>query len=452
MRKNEGFRGDERVTLEYVRKKGMRVPLCIVIALVLTGTIAGIASAGTVYLSGGPDIVAGIYGTNEFSPGETIPLTVVVENRGLIEMKIIRPDLVSRDDLPSTAKMVRVTLLKGNAPVTVKTDPQMLGEIAGGGSKTATFSVQIARDAPAGKFTIPLVVEYTYLYFAESTGQDNIRYYWKVEQRAINLSVNIRPLARLEIVEARGEHLNAGTEGYLTLVLRNAGNEPARNAVLQLTRPTGSQVIPTESSVYIGELPVGGVATSRIKVSVTSSAEGGQSYPLSANLKYEDRDGVSRTTDSVIFGVPIAGKIDFEVITHGIRLRPGEKKVIEVEFRNAGSATVYGAQARISAVDPFTSGDDTSYLGDLAPGETRIARFEVSADSSATPKMYGLDTEIRYRDALDNTLISGTMKVPIEVVQSDGALAALANPIVLSIIVVLIIGAAYFLYTRRRNG
>ena len=64
-------------------------------------------------------------------------------------------------------------------------------------------------------------------------------------------------------------------------------------------------------------------------------------------------------------------------------------------------------------VDPFTSNDDSAFLGDIAPNETKEAAFLVSADKTATVKKYGIDAEIRYRDALDNQVISDPMKLSV---------------------------------------
>jgi len=122
--------------------------------------------------------------------------------------------------------------------------------------------------------------------------------------------------------------------------------------------------------------------------------------------------------------------------------------VIEVEYQNTGAATAYSAQARISAVDPFTSNDDTAFLGDLEPGEKAVARYEVSVDGSATPKEYGLDSEIRYRDALDNSQISDSMKVQVLVEPSSSLLPIIA------VLVLLIAGsgAAYYFLGRKKKS
>jgi hypothetical protein len=75
----------------------------------------------------------------------------------------------------------------------------------------------------------------------------------------------------------------------------------------------------------------------------------------------------------------------------------------------------------------------------------------VSVDRSATIKEYGLDTEIRYRDALDNTYISDTMKVKVNVIFPAGLTAVLSNPVNLSIIVAAIIGIIYLVYHYRKK-
>ena len=56
-------------------------------------------------------------------------------------------------------------------------------------------------------------------------------------------------------------------------------------------------------------------------------------------------------------------------------INPGSQKMLEVVYENTGAATAYDAKARISTFDPFTTKDDTSYLGDIAPGETKICKI-----------------------------------------------------------------------------
>jgi hypothetical protein len=103
-------------------------------------------------------------------------------------------------------------------------------------------------------------------------------------------------------------------------------------------------------------------------------------------------------------------------------------------------------------VDPFTSNDDTAYLGDLEPGQSATARFDVTVDAGATEKEYGLDSEIRYRDALDNSQISDTMKVTIGVVPQAGLAGVLGNPVAIAVILAVIVGVGYYVMRLRRKG
>jgi len=155
------------------------------------------------------------------------------------------------------------------------------------------------------------------------------------------------------------------------------------------------------------------------------------------------------TSDTVTVGVPVSGKISFAVVSPPSEAVAGGKNVIEVVYENTGSATARNAQARISAVDPFSSNDDSAYLGDLAPGERAVARYELKVDSEALLKEYGLDSEIRYRDALDNSVISDTMKVRVEVVSPGISPIAIAGIVAL---VVIVVGAAYYIRKNRKNG
>jgi hypothetical protein len=417
------------------------------ILVILMGLLMVPVQAGTKYMSGGPELTASIAGSNEFSPGADATIGVNVENKGLIDIKFVQSGIVERDDLPNTAKLVRVSLGAGNAPITIKSDPQMIGDIKGGTHVLVPFSAKVNADAKAGSYILPLTLEYTYLREAEQYGQDSIIYTYKEVNETIGLPVVIRPEAFLQITDLTAEHLNAGNEGYLTLRIQNVGYVDAGSAILKISRNGNSPVIPTDSSVFIGNFPVNGTVETRFKVSVSREA-GEQSYPLDVFLVYEDHTGDTVTSDVVTIGIPVQGKIEFSVTRSPEPLRVGEKAVIEVEYQNTGAATAYSAQARISAVDPFTSNDDTAFLGDLEPGEKAVARYEVSVDGSATPKEYGLDSEIRYRDALDNSQISDSMKVQVLVEPSSSFLPFIA------VLVLLIAGsgAAYYFLGRKKKS
>ena len=165
-------------------------------------------------------------------------------------------------------------------------------------------------------------------------------------------------------------------------------------------------------------------------------------------VSYENSEGDTISSDVETVGLSVGKKIDFNIISEPEKVSPGQKKVINVQYTNTGGAPAYNVQARISAVDPFTSNDDTAFLGTLAPGETRDAAFEVTVDKTATLKEYALDSEVRYRDALDNSLISDPMKVRIMVEKEN---SILSNPFILAGGIAVIILIGYLVYRQRTN-
>ncbi|MCX6683059.1 MAG: S-layer protein [Methanoregula sp.] len=407
--------------------------------------------AGTYYMAGTPKLSAYISDTNEFSPGTDATLTIVIENSGLNEFKFNQSSILERDDLPNTAKLLVVSLLSGDSPLIIKSDPQMVGDLKGGSTVKSMFITRINSDAPAGTYNLPLNLKYTYLAQVEQYGVDTVRYYYKEKDEILTVPVKIKSEISIDVLSAEPEHLNVGTEGYLNLKIKNTGSEDGKKAIVKITRNGESPILPTDSSVYIGEFPAGSTVSCRYKVLVATGAER-STYPVDVTVVYENNDGDTVSSRSDTVGVPVGGKIDFEIISQPMEIFPGTKKVITVAYKNTGDSTVYSAQGRISAVDPFTSNDDIAYLGDIRSGESVIASYEITVAKDATIKEYGLDSEIRYRDALDNTYISDIMKVRVNVIAQSGISTILSNPIMMIIIIAAIIGVGFGIYKYRRRG
>ncbi|MDD4127197.1 MAG: CARDB domain-containing protein, partial [Methanomicrobium sp.] len=369
-------------------------------------------SAGTKYLSGQPEMSVAISGTNEFEPGDDVTLTIIIQNTGTANFKIIQSDIVDRDDKPDTAKLVTVALDAGDAPLTVKTDPQMIGDVDSGASSNVAFDIKVDKSASPGTYYLITTLKYKYLYFAEQTGTDSIKYIYKDVELPLTLQVKIKSDLQIEVSNIVADSMNVGTEGYITMDVKNIGYETGKNSIIKLAKAQGSAIVPTDSSVYVGDFAPGETKTVTFKASVSSDGEA-KNYPVLVSVEYKNTDGDQVSSDAETIGVDVGGKIDFEIVSDAAQLRPGQKGEIAIVYKNTGATTAYDAQARISAVDPFTSNDDTAYLGDIAPGETATGIYEVSVDSEATLKTYGVDTEIRYRDALDNSQISDSMKAHV---------------------------------------
>jgi len=419
--------------------------------------ICGIAfipvSATDNYQGGDPDLSAYISGTNEFVTGDEVTIPIVIENAGINSEKIYYTRTADIADVPSTAKLLTVTLRAGDAPVVIKTDPQMVGDLASQSTAKASFTVKIDTDAPGGTYHLPLTLNYSHLPRASQQtfgGGDAIEYIYTIENVTISLPVMIKPAVSIDVLSARPEHLTAGAEGYIDLQIQNTGSENGTNSLVILRQHGNSPISPMVNSVYIGVFPAGATVSCKYKVLIAESAEK-QTYPVDVLVEYQNRDGVTSTSRSETVGVPVGEKVDFEIVSPPAEMIPGSKKTIDVEYKNTGDSAIYSAQARLSAADPFTSNDDIAYIGTLLPNQSHVISYTISVDRAATIKQYGLDSEIRYRDALDNTYVSDIMKVTVNVVRPTGAAVILTNPIYLSIIAAAIIGILYLIYYLTRK-
>ncbi len=441
----------ERILQQKTGDQHSMAPLVKLSCLILLCTLlCAPAMAGTKYLSGSPVLSASVSGTNEFSPGDSVDLPVVIENNGINDYKLVQAGVTDPEDMPNTAKYLTAALLPGDAPISVRSDPRMLGDLKGAGRVSTVFPIRIDSHAAGGTYEVPLLLNYSYLSASDQFDDNTMKYTYALQNITLAVPLKIKPDVRVDVMSAVPEHLNAGTAGYVILTLRNSGSENGSRSVVRILRNGNSPILPVDSSVYIGDFPAGNVTECRYKVSVTRDSDR-QTYPVDVVVEYQNPDGDTVTSRSATVGIPIGGKPDFAIVSRPAEMNPGNRKTISVEYRNTGDAAVYSAQARISAVDPFTSNDDIEFIGDLMPGESRVVSFTMGVDRSATVKQYGLDSEIRYRDALDNTYISDTMKVNVNVTSPTGIVALVSNPIYLSVLAAVVIGLVYAIFHYRRK-
>jgi hypothetical protein len=421
--------------------------LLVLMAAVCTVPVTGIDQ----YLGGSPQMTAYISGVNEFSPGQDANITVVIQNGGTSAMKFVDHNALSQDDLPTTAMLVTAGLSGNNTPIVVKTDPQNLGIIGSPGMVTATFSAKITSNATLGNYQLPLTLTYKYLSNSNSPqpSADTVQSRYNEVTTVIPLTIAVKPVVKIDVLDVVPMNLAVGTEGYLNLTIRNTGPEDGTSASVILLRNGDSGVIPSDSSVYIGDFLQNQAVSCLYKVSVSNDAQP-QSYAVDVMVTYTNSEGDTVDSATETVGVPVGGKLGFAVTSAPAAINPGQSKVIEVQYRNTGSITAYSALARLTTVIPLSSTDTMAYLGDVAPGQTVTARYTVSADSKAAPGSYNLDTDVRYRDSLDDSLTSDTVTAQVEVVPAapGSILPVLAAAI---LIVAILTGAGYYLVVKRRK-
>jgi len=112
-------------------------------------------------------------------------------------------------------------------------------------------------------------------------------------------------------------------------------------------------------------------------VPVKAGDANAQEYPVDVSMAYKNINGEETISSPFTIGIPVGEEMRFACSPDLINLTTGADIILEVPYRNDANDTAYGVQARISALDPFSSIDDTSYLGDIGPGEIAVACYHM---------------------------------------------------------------------------
>lgn len=100
----------------------------------------------------------------------------------------------------------------------------------------------------------------------------------------------------------------------------------------------------------------------------------------------------------------------------------GSSSTINITYRNDGELAADDVIARLVVMDPLTTSKPTVYIGDMKPGETKIASFTIDASSTAIAKNYGLDSELRYIDEDGDVTFSENLKLQVPLTSPDGGI------------------------------
>ena len=194
----------------------------------------------------------------------------------------------------------------------------------------------------------------------------------------------------------------------------------------------------------IGSLPTGSASSPvRYSVDIQNGLPAGE-YELTLNVTYKHLRNVIYSGDAVdsplgtLGGVknlnasywynenvtkqiPVIIKIKedtrFEIVDIEHNLSSSNGGMLYVTYKNSGEKVAKSAFVRLSTATPFSTTDDQSYIGDVAPGETVVAKFKLNIDSDSLiyDKLYGINSEILYEDAFGHQVVSDPLKVPVQI-------------------------------------
>ena len=264
-----------------------------------------------------------------------------------------------------------------------------VGDLKPGERASATFRIKAGDEPGLYAFQIRGV-------YVDENG--NVR-----QTDAIPFGVEIQEAPQFKVVSSWST-LYAGSKGDVKF--RVEVTKPVKSLRVEIvTNPPLSAIV---KEAFVGDV----TSTFEVPFKLKALSDARGVYPV--KLKFTYTLGGEDVSQEVDAGVEVKPKMKFEVEGKGI-IEAGSEKLVTVAVKNTGDFEVRDATARITVVDPFSTTDDTAYIGSLKPGEAKNVTFKLKVDKDATPKLYALNLEVKYRDLSGEWVISEPVKMPVEV-------------------------------------
>lgn len=304
-------------------------------------------------------------------------------------------------------------------------------------SRTLEYEATVSQDAETRNYTLYATVDYE-----DTDGND-------ASSRAHPFGVT--PIEEQTFALRNVESsLRAGEEGRVSGEIVNTGSRAARNAVVVFGE-TSETVSPTETEYAIGQLDPSQAARFNFSVETTSSAEPGPRQ-FSFSVRYRDVDDERRTSDELETQVRIAESRDeFDIEPINASVTAGGSDQLEVRVTNRLDEPVSDVSGKLYTESPLDSGDDEAYVQRLAPGESAVMVFDISAGGGALEKDYPAEVDFRYDEADGDTVISDTYSLPVAVTQPEQRSSFPLVPVLGGGLLLVGVIAVVVLY-RRRSG
>ena len=447
----------------------MRFWLIILLVLALLASVAGTTASVLAAVKGKPNLEVTVVGSQELTVGQVGAFQIMVQNIGTFSGDVEDPadQVMALGYLTATgvtlvppcttAVGVTATLTSGSSSIEVVSGAASIGTLSRGMSTTQpiTFQLYIHKDAQPGTYKLDLKLEYQYLndvdWLNPGEASPQFEFHWgkRVQQEQISITV-VGTYFSAVITQTEG--IRAGATGIITVDIQNSGASEAYDVTAEIV--PGTSISPIGPASFLGDVPGNSSVTTQLKVSVSKEAIA-KSSPVGILVKYKDERDVPRQSLLTV-GVMVEGKLNFEVQTIQVdgSLTPGSERVITIPIVNAGDYEAKDAVAKINIVNPFATApfsttDDTAYIGTLQPGESGLARFRISVDADAVPKPYILEVEVKYWDSLGNSYTSDTMRATVTVQQPSGV--STMTIILISLAVVAFVVVLFNVVRRRRK-
>lgn len=382
--------------------------LIFVLVLVLIGSVN--ATDGLVYI-GDYNVV---YSYHDVEEGDKFTLTVTLTNTGsvkedvMFELKDTRPfDVGSENDWD-------VGLMNSDESV------------------SKSFRVEVDSDTPEGTYSIEFTLD---------DSDDDFEDEFEIEVNSDKAELVVSNIASTPLIIGPNEE-----DVKMEVTIENIGGGDANFVRGKLLLPQGI----VSSSSYSDSYDLGMIKSGENKVATffVDTDSGLVSGIKKANIVLEYKNNVDNLKVTLPIDIPVKGRPIFEV--SGSRTIPeklvlGGNGELRIEVTNTGEEIGEETSVRVfeNTDQPFVFDEKTNFIGDVLPGKTGTAVFNVNVDNAGVANNYLLKVQVRTVNrgnvVVDDYTVLVKVIEPVKGISSSMLFIALLVLLIILIIVLVIV-------------
>ncbi|MFO7872396.1 MAG: CARDB domain-containing protein [Candidatus Undinarchaeales archaeon] len=320
-------------------------------------------------------------------PGETVTLTIAMENTG-----------------DTAAGGVSYEVITGTELTGYSTGLVFVDSVPSGITKRYNIPLTVSSTASDGTYAVTVKVRY-------SGGTDS------PITESKTLRVGSQDSFYISDIYYEKNALEPGTDREVSIALKNVGGQKLNNIFAELL-PNTSDIIPYGSGAeaYLESLSPGSIKILDFKVSIDSEAET-KTYSTNLNIDYESVSG-KKLSETISIGLPVSGTPKLEILNYEI-----DDDTFEVEIENLGTARAKAIRVELIQ-DGETIGVDVD--NELRIDKHTTFRFETYKKGIGELKITFLDGQNK----------EYTKSVSVQIDKSSGGLGISPSMFVLFLIVI----------------
>ncbi|MFB6307871.1 MAG: COG1361 S-layer family protein, partial [Haloarculaceae archaeon] len=333
-----------------------RTALALVVSALLVVPAVSVAA-----VTGSPDLSAQ-FQDRTVVPGEDVTLDLIIVNQGTVDSG--SNSNTALNSRVTTARGLTVKLNNGDAPVTVRSNKQAVGNLGEGTSSPISFDIAVADDAETGSYNMKVRVDYVYTsYISESDGSRQE----ETVSKTLTVPLKVEDTAQFDVTDVDSS-ARVDSTGTVALTVENTGSETANSTSLTLESTNSDLTFGSKSSAtrHVGRWEPGETRTVRYRVTTDADAVS-DTYPFELSADFEGKGGVEKSSRTISLGIPTAPEQNFTVVETDSDVAVGDSGAYTVTLRNDGPVDVRDATVKLSSSNgdiTFGSGSSTTqYVG-----------------------------------------------------------------------------------------